>query len=63
MNPELKRAAEIAADYIESLDTQKVSQEPEPDALRARLRKELTSDSLPPLQVIEELAEDAERAA
>ena len=59
MNPELKRAAELAAAYIESFDTEKVSEEPDPDALRAKLYKELTADGLPPLQVIEELAEDA----
>ena len=59
MNPELKRAAELAAEYIESFDHQKVSEEPDPQALRDRLSKELTSDGLPPLQVIDELAEDA----
>lgn len=60
MNPELERAAELAAEYIESLDTRVVSQKLEPDVLRARLRKELTLDGLPPLQVIEELAEDVD---
>ena len=30
MNPELKRAAELAAEYIESLDHQKVSEELDP---------------------------------
>ena len=59
MNPELKRAAELAGAYIESFDTEKVSEETDPDALRARLCKELTADGLPPLQVIDELAEDA----
>ncbi|MDX2416674.1 MAG: aminotransferase class V-fold PLP-dependent enzyme [Xanthomonadales bacterium] len=59
MNPELKRAAELAAEYIESLDHQKVSEELDPVALRDRLHKELTADGLPPLQVINELAEDA----
>ena len=59
MNPELKRAAELAAEYIESFDYQKVSEEPDPKALRDRLCKELTSDGLPPLQVINELADDA----
>ena len=59
MNPELKRAAELADAYIESFDTHKVSQEPDPDALRARLYKDLTDDGLPPVQVIEELHEDA----
>ena len=59
MNPELKRAAELAAQYLDALDQQKVSQEPDPQAIRNRLQKELTDDGLPPLQVIEELAEDA----
>ena len=59
VNPELKRAAELAADYIESLDHQKVSEELDPVALRDQLHKELTADGLPPLQVINELAEDA----
>ena len=59
MNPELQRAAELAAEYIESFDSQRVSQEPDPQALKARLHKKLTADGLPPLQVIEELVEDA----
>lgn len=59
MNPELKRAAELAAAYIESLDRQKVGTEIDPQSLRARLDKELTPGGLPPLEVIEELAEDA----
>ena len=59
MNPELKRAAELAAEYIESFDHHNVSEEPDPQALRDRLCKELTNAGLPPLQVINELAEDA----
>jgi len=59
MNPELKRAAELAAAYIESFDQQKVSAETDPQTLRAKLQKELTADGLPPLQVIDELAADA----
>jgi len=59
VNPELKRAAELAADYIESLDHQKVSEELDPQALRDSLHKELAADGLPPLQVINELARDA----
>ena len=59
MNPELKRAAELAAEYIESFDTHKVGQELDADALTAKLYKDLTRDGLPPLQVIEELFEDA----
>ncbi|MCW8924930.1 MAG: aminotransferase class V-fold PLP-dependent enzyme, partial [Xanthomonadales bacterium] len=59
LNSELKRAAELAAEYIDSFDHQKVSIETDPDKLRGRLRKELTNTGLPPLQVIDELAEDA----
>jgi len=59
VNPELKRAAELAAEYIGSFDHRNVSEEPDPEALRERLYKELTADGLPPLQVINELAEDA----
>lgn len=59
MNPELKRAAELAAEYIESFDHQKVSEELDPQTLRDRLQKELTPHGVPPLQVINELAEDA----
>ncbi len=59
MNPELKRAAELAAEYLDSLDQQKVSEEPDPQAIRDKLHKELTNEGLPSLQVIEELAEDA----
>lgn len=59
MNPELKRAAELADEYIESLDHKKISEEPGPEILRERLSKELSDDGLPPLQVIDELARDA----
>ena len=59
MNPELKRAAQLAAEYIESFDHQKVSDEPDPQALRKKLGKELTDIGLPALQVIDELSEDA----
>ena len=52
MNPELQRAAELAAEYIELFDTQRVSKEPDPGALKAKLHKELTADDLPPQQVI-----------
>ena len=57
--PELERAAELAAEYLDTLDKNKISEEPDPQALRDRLQKELTDEGLPPLQVIEELAEDA----
>lgn len=59
MNPELKRAAQLAAEYIESFDHHNVSEELDPQALRDRLQKDLTEDGLPPLQVIDELARDA----
>ena len=59
MNPELKRAAELAAEYLDTLDEEKVSEEPDPEVLRSRLGKALTDDGLPPLEVIEELARDA----
>lgn len=59
MNPELKRAAELAAEYIESFDHHSVSKESDPEVLRDRLHKELTPEGLPPLQVINELADDA----
>jgi len=59
MKPELERAAELASRYIESFDTQRVSTEPDPALLRARLHKELTDEGLPPVQVIEELSRDA----
>ena len=59
MNPELKRASELAAEYIESFDHHNVSEKIDPQTLRDRLQKELTDDGLPPLQVINELAEDA----
>lgn len=58
MNPELKRAAQLGAEYIESFDHQKVSDQPDPKVLREKLCKELTDDGLPPLQVIEELSDD-----
>ena len=33
MNPELQRAAELAAEYIESFDTQRVSKEPDSEVI------------------------------
>jgi glutamate/tyrosine decarboxylase-like PLP-dependent enzyme len=59
VNPELKRAAELAAEYLDNLDQQKVSEEPDPETIRKKLHKDLTDEGLPPLQVIEELAADA----
>ena len=59
MNPELKRAAELAAEYLDSLDGKDVSGDLDPVKLRKRLARELTGNGLPPVQVIEELADDA----
>jgi glutamate/tyrosine decarboxylase-like PLP-dependent enzyme len=59
MKPELERAAQLAAAYIDNFDHRRVSQEMQPSVMRARLHKELTDHGLPALQVIEELAEDA----
>ena len=61
MNPELKRAAEIASEYLESFDHSDVSQVVDIGVLRDRLGKQLTADGLPPLQVINELADDARK--
>ncbi len=58
MNPELKRAAELATDYLDSLDQLKISEEPDPQSIRNKLQKELTDDGVPSLQVIDELAAD-----
>ncbi|MEM6512291.1 MAG: aminotransferase class V-fold PLP-dependent enzyme [Pseudomonadota bacterium] len=58
MNPELTRAAEIASDYLDSLDQLSVGGEHDPEALRAKLEKPLTDDGVPSMQVIEELAND-----
>lgn len=60
MKPELARAAEIAASYLDTLDGRKVSDETDPDRLRAELHKDLTDKGQPPLQVIQDLATDAE---
>lgn len=59
MNPELERAAQLAAEYIESFDDSNVGDVLDPKSLRAKLQKDLTDDGLPPLQVINELNEDA----
>lgn len=58
VNPELKRAAELATDYLDSLDQLKISEEPDPQSIRNKLQKELTDDGVPSLQVIDELAAD-----
>ena len=60
MNAELKRAAELAAEYVEGIDRRKVSETPDPEALRERLAKDLTDEGRPALEVVEELAADAE---
>ena len=60
MNPELELAARLAADYIASFDSLKVSIEADPDAIRAKLCKQLGDDGLPPMQVINELNQDVQ---
>ncbi len=60
MNPELDFAAAAAHRYIESLDQKSVSAEPDPEALRAKLSKELSSAGTPSLQVLEELVRDVD---
>lgn len=59
MNPELELAAKLAADYMETFDTHKVSSEVGPEQLRQRLSRPLDEQGLPPLQVIQELNDDA----
>jgi len=57
-SPILERAAQLSAEYLESLDSVKVSATPDIDALRARLTKPLTAEGQPGLRVLDELAED-----
>jgi glutamate/tyrosine decarboxylase-like PLP-dependent enzyme len=56
--PELELAAKLADDYLNSLDTREVSREISYESLSRQIRKELSSDGLPPLQVINELNND-----
>ncbi|MFT5139133.1 MAG: glutamate/tyrosine decarboxylase-like PLP-dependent enzyme [Lysobacterales bacterium] len=59
MTPELELAARLANEYLESFDSHKISEEPDPVALRSALSKDLTDDGMPSLQVLNELNEDA----
>ena len=59
MRPELELAAQLASEYLASLDTHRISDETDPDELRSRLARELSDDGLPPEQVIQELHDDA----
>jgi len=58
MKPELQLAARLADDYIEFLDTRKISGETDPAPLRARLAHALSEEGLPAEQVIRELHDD-----
>jgi glutamate/tyrosine decarboxylase-like PLP-dependent enzyme len=59
MHPDLKLAAGLAADYIESLDREPISIETGPEALRKRLSRELVAEGISAGQVIRELHDDA----
>ena len=59
MKPELELAARLADEYIASFDTHRVTEEPDPQALRARLHKRLPAEGLSAVQVIGELHDDA----
>jgi glutamate/tyrosine decarboxylase-like PLP-dependent enzyme len=56
----LQRTAEIAADYIESLDERPVFPPVTPEALREALGGPLPEEPLDPAQVVDELTESAE---
>ncbi|MBZ0111163.1 MAG: aminotransferase class V-fold PLP-dependent enzyme [Thermoanaerobaculia bacterium] len=58
MEPELKRAAELAAEYLAGLDSGRIGDEATPESLRERLGRPLTEHGVPGTQVVEELAED-----
>ena len=60
MEAELKRAAELAGRYVDTLEERPVGGETDPEVLARALRKELTVEGLPPVQVIEELCADVE---
>jgi glutamate/tyrosine decarboxylase-like PLP-dependent enzyme len=57
----LRRTAEIAADYLESLDERPVFPRTSPDELREALGGPLPEEPLDPGEVVGELAEAAER--
>ena len=56
----LQRTAEIASDYLDSLDERPVRPEATVDELRAALGGPLPEEPSDALEVIEELARDAE---
>ena len=56
----LRRTAEIAADYVESLDERPVFPDVTPEQLREALGGPLPEEPLDPAQVVVELAEHAE---
>jgi glutamate/tyrosine decarboxylase-like PLP-dependent enzyme len=56
----LQRAAELAADYVETLGNRPVFPDVTPEQLRAALGGPLPDEPLPAEQVVEELAERAE---
>ena len=59
MYPELERATQLAATYLQTLDDCRVDDALEPGMLRDRLAKELTAEGVPSEVVIEELFDDA----
>ena len=56
----LRRTAELAADYLDTLDERPVSPRVTPEQLRESLGRPLPEDPLPAGQVVEELAAEAE---
>ena len=56
----LRRTAELAADYVESLGERPVFPDVTPEQLRETLGGPLPDEPLPPEQVVEELAAAAE---
>ena len=56
----LLRTAELAADFVDSLDTRRVFPKTSVDELGAALGGPLPEQGADPLQVVEELARDAE---
>ncbi|MDJ0955825.1 MAG: aminotransferase class V-fold PLP-dependent enzyme [Arenicellales bacterium] len=59
MYPELERAAQLATQYLQKVDDCRVDDALEPEKLRDRLTKKLTTEGIPSQQVIEELFDDA----
>ena len=56
----LRRTAELAADYVESLDSRPVFPQVDPEALRAALGGPMPEEPVPAEAVLDELAEAAE---